>query len=46
MHGSDRFIPIYNATAVVTVNPAVKFSGGGILINREQIGIFCIDKNS
>jgi hypothetical protein len=44
--GAERFIPIYNATAVVTTNPGVQFSGGAILINRDQVGLFCIEKST
>ncbi len=42
--GVDRFIPVYSATAVVTTNPVVQFTGGAILINRDEIGLFCVEK--
>jgi hypothetical protein len=43
---TERFIPVYNATATVTTNPRVQFTGGAILINRDQIGLFCIEKST
>ena len=42
----ERFITLYNATATVTTDPKIIFTGGGILINRQHIGIFCIEKNT
>jgi hypothetical protein len=44
--GTDRFIAVYNATATVTTNPRVQFTGGAILINRDQVGLFCIEKST
>ena len=45
MQGADRFITLFGAKATVTTNPAVEFEGGGILVNRDFMGIFCVDKS-
>jgi len=44
MQSIDRFITIYRATATVVNRPEVQFSGGAILLNRQQVTLFCIDK--
>jgi hypothetical protein len=46
IYGSERFIVVYNATATVTTNPQVQFTGGAILVNRDQLGIFCLERNA
>jgi hypothetical protein len=44
VHGGDRFIPIYAATATVSNNPNIYFTGGAALVNRDGIGVFCVEK--
>ena len=45
--GVERFIPVYNATATLSINQSIKFSGELILINKTSIEVLCIgDKNS
>jgi hypothetical protein len=44
IYGSERFVAVFDATATATTNPSVQFTGGAILVNRSQIGIFCMDK--
>jgi hypothetical protein len=46
IYGSERFIVVYNATATVTTNPLIQFTGGAILLNRDQLGIFCIERSA
>jgi len=46
IHGVDRFIAVYGATATVTSNPEIFFTGGAILVNRTEIGIFCVEKST
>ena len=41
---ADRFIPIAEATATVTLNPAIRFEGGMILVNKERVGILCLSE--
>ena len=38
---AERFIPIIEATATVSLNPDIRFEGGMILVNKESVGIFC-----
>ena len=45
--GVERFIPVYNATATLSINQSIKFSGELILINKTSIEVMCIgDKAS
>ncbi len=44
--GAERFIAVYDATATVVTNPAVQFTGGAILVNRDTLGIFCIERRN
>lgn len=39
---ADRFIPVIEAKAIVTLNPAIRFEGGMILANRQSVGIICM----
>ena len=41
---AERFIPITEATATVTLNPNVRFQGGIILVNKQQVGVFCLSE--
>ena len=40
--GVERFIPVYNATASLSINQSIKFSGELILINKTSIEVLCI----
>ena len=40
--GVDRFVPVFNATATLSMNQAIQFSGELILINKTAIEVFCI----
>jgi hypothetical protein len=39
---AERFIPITEATATVSLNPNIRFQGGIILVNKQRVGIFCL----
>src|SRR5512136_3018412 len=39
--GMERFIPVYNGTATLSINQSVKFSGELILINKTSIEVLC-----
>jgi hypothetical protein len=39
---AERFIPITEASAAVTLNPSIRFEGGMILVNKESVGIICM----
>ena len=41
---ADRFIPLSEGVATVSSNPEITFAGGMILVNKQSIGIFCIEK--
>jgi hypothetical protein len=45
--GVERFVPVYNATASLSMNKSIQFSGELILINKTSIEVMCIgDKAS
>jgi hypothetical protein len=45
--GVERFVPVYNATASLSINQSIQFSGELILINKTSIEVMCIgDKAS
>jgi hypothetical protein len=45
--GVERFVPVYNATATLSINQSIQFSGELILINKTSIEVLCIgDKTS
>ena len=45
--GVERFVPVYNGTASLSINQAIQFSGELILINKTSIEVMCIgDKSS
>jgi len=44
--GVERFIPVYNATASLSINQSIKFSGELILINKTSIEVLCIGDKS
>ena len=39
---AERFIPIAEATATVSLSPDIRFQGGMILVNKNHIGIICM----
>ena len=42
MVNAERFIPISDGKAAVSLNPDLTFQGGIILVHKENIGIFCM----
>lgn len=40
----EEFIPVFNATAVLTARRDLVFQGGAILVNRGRIEVFCVTK--
>jgi hypothetical protein len=40
--GTDRFMPLLNATASSSLLPQVQFSGPVILVNRSNLELFCV----
>jgi hypothetical protein len=44
--GVERFVPVYNATASLSINQSIQFSGELILINKTSIEVMCIGEKS
>lgn len=40
--GVERFMPIFNATATISLLQSVSFSGELILVNKERVQVLCI----
>ncbi|MBN2306005.1 MAG: hypothetical protein JXQ72_16100 [Anaerolineae bacterium] len=39
----EQFIPLFGATATLTARRSVVFKGGAMLVNRDQIEVFCVN---
>ncbi len=44
--GTDAFIPILDAQMVSSVRPDFVFTGGAILVNKNHIGVFCVEEST
>jgi hypothetical protein len=44
--GVERFIPIYNGKASLSINQSIQFSGELILINKTAIEVLCVGDKS
>jgi hypothetical protein len=42
----ERFIPIYNGKASLSINQSIQFSGELILINKTAIEVLCVGDKS
>lgn len=42
--GTDTFVPILDGQMRSSVRPDFVFTGGAILVNKDHIGIFCIEE--
>ena len=40
--GTDRFMPLLNATASAALLPQMQFSGPVILVNKSSVELFCV----
>jgi hypothetical protein len=40
--GTDKFMPLSNATASSSLLPQVQFSGPVILVNKSSVELFCV----
>ncbi|MCA9933527.1 MAG: hypothetical protein H6662_17200 [Ardenticatenaceae bacterium] len=45
VHSMGRFQPIFEATASASLYPDISYSGDLILVQKERIGIFCLQSN-
>ena len=41
--GTDAFIPVLDGEMRSSIRPEVFFTGGVILVNKDQIGVFCVE---
>ena len=41
---TERFMPVLNTTATISLFPATHFSAGMILINKDALEVFCIEE--
>ena len=40
--GTDAFVPVLDGEMRSSIRPDVVFSGGAILVNKDHIGVFCL----
>jgi hypothetical protein len=40
--GTDAFIPVLDGEMRSAIRPDVVFTGGAVLVNKDQIGVFCL----
>ena len=41
--GTDRFMPILDGTTFASVKPEIQFDGGVILVNKDAVGVVCVE---
>jgi hypothetical protein len=42
--GTDRFMPILDGTTFASLWPDVQFDGGVILVNKDSVGVMCVQE--
>ncbi len=42
--GTDAFVPILDGQMRSSVRPDIVFTGGVILVNKDRIGVFCVEE--
>lgn len=42
--GTDRFMPILDGTTFASLKPEIQFDGGMILVNKDAIGVMCVEE--
>jgi hypothetical protein len=40
--GTDAFIPVLDGEMRSAIRPDIVFTGGAVLVNKDQIGVFCL----
>ena len=40
--GTDRFMPVLDATTFASLKPEIQYDGGAILVNKDVIGVMCM----
>jgi hypothetical protein len=43
--GTDRFMPLVDGTTFASLKPDIEFSGGMILVNKDAVGVMCIEED-
>jgi hypothetical protein len=42
--GTDDFIPVFDGQLSSAVRPDITFGGGVILVNKDHVGVFCLEE--
>jgi hypothetical protein len=42
--GTDAFIPVLDGEMRSSIRPEIFFTGGAILVNKEHVGVFCMEE--
>jgi hypothetical protein len=42
--GTDRFMPLVDGTTFASLRPDVQFDGGMILVNKDAVGVMCLQE--
>ena len=42
--GTDRFMPLLDGTTFASLKPDIQFDGGMILVNKDAVGVMCIQE--
>jgi hypothetical protein len=42
--GTDAFIPVLDGEMRSSIRPTIFFTGGAILVNKEHVGVFCMEE--
>ncbi|MDY7080055.1 MAG: hypothetical protein SXV54_24510 [Chloroflexota bacterium] len=42
--GTDKFVSVLDGQMRSSLRPEIIFSGGAVLVNKDQIGVFCVEE--
>jgi hypothetical protein len=42
--GTDRFMPILDGTTFSSLKPEIQFDGGMVLVNKDAVGVMCVQE--
>jgi hypothetical protein len=42
--GTDRFMPLLDGTTFASLKPDIQFDGGMILVNKDAVGVMCVQE--
>jgi hypothetical protein len=43
--GTDRFMPLLDSTTFASLKPEIQFDGGMILVNKDAVGVMCVQED-